>query len=92
VIGPNVNRDQLALDAPLMGELIGLGLRYAGETPVEVNLVPASVQEKNQKKAQMPLFFAAAFIFFLAFVIAAGVNFFLNTKVQSEVSKMNSDL
>ncbi|MEM6601890.1 MAG: type IV pilus assembly protein PilM [Verrucomicrobiota bacterium] len=91
-IGPGVSREQLALDAPLMGELVGLGLRYAGETPVEVDLVPASVREKKQKQAQMPLFFAAAAVFFLAFLMAAGVNFFLNTKVQAQVQSMNADL
>ncbi|MEM6885204.1 MAG: type IV pilus assembly protein PilM [Verrucomicrobiota bacterium] len=91
-IGPNINRDQLALDAPLMGELVGLGLRYTGETPVEVDLVPASVQERKQKKAQMPLFFAAAAVFFAAFLIAAGVNFYLNTKVQSKVAQLKKEL
>jgi len=91
-IGPDVNREQLALDAPLMGELVGLGLRYAGETPVEVDLVPASVKESNQKKAQMPLLFAAAAIFLFAFLVAGGVNFFLNMKVQSQVQSMNTEL
>lgn len=91
-IGPEVNRDQLALDAPLMGELVGLGLRHTGETPVEVDLIPASVKEMKKKKAQMPLLVGAAMIFFVALLVAAGVNFFLSMKVQADVTTMRTDL
>jgi type IV pilus assembly protein PilM len=91
-IGPDINRERLALDAPLMGELVGLGLRYAGETPVEVNLIPASVTERKKKQAQMPLLFLGLIIFFSAFLVAAGVNFMQNAKVQQQVTQMRSDL
>ncbi len=91
-IGPDINREQLAQDAPLMGELVGLGLRYAGETPVEVDLVPASVRERNKKKTQMPLLILAAAVFFFAFIVVAGVNFYQNMQVQAEITTMQSDL
>jgi len=91
-IASSINKDQLAKDAPVMGELVGLGLRYRGETPMEVNLVPRSVKEKERKKAQMPMLLAAVGIFFLALLLAAGANVIKTSQVQGEVRVLQSDL
>lgn len=46
-----------------MGELIGLGLRGAGSTPIRIDLVPSSVEQARANERRKPVLIAAAAIF-----------------------------
>ncbi len=49
-------RQKLEEVAHSMGEVIGLGLRMATECPIEINLVPPSIQRRRQLLKKMPFF------------------------------------
>lgn len=91
-VSPQVNREALSRDAFALGEMVGLALRRAGECPVEINLRPQSLREATRKKSQMPVLTFALIIWLLAFLIAAGANYYRLTGVQGQVAQRKSDL
>lgn len=59
-VDKGVNVDEIAKDAHLMGELIGLAARRMGKSQLKLDLVPDSVQkEKELDKRKNKLIFAA---------------------------------
>lgn len=46
-----------------MGELIGLGLRGSGSTPIRIDLVPSTVEQARADERRKPVLMAAAAIF-----------------------------
>ncbi|MGF1677924.1 MAG: type IV pilus assembly protein PilM [Candidatus Methylacidiphilales bacterium] len=91
-IGAGVDRNRLSLEAPLMGELVGAGLRFAGDTPVEINLTPQSITKQKQKSAQMPTLAATLLVFCLAFLVSVGVNLLQLSQVRSQIETLQADL
>lgn len=46
-IAPNVDEERLAADWHLLAEVVGLGMRKVGSTPVEINLLPPSIVRES---------------------------------------------
>jgi type IV pilus assembly protein PilM len=91
-VSSDVDREALSRDAFALGEMVGLALRRAGECPVEINLRPQSMREETKKKSQMPILILALFVWLLAFLIAAGANFYRTMEVNKQIAVLESDL
>ncbi|MGB1130546.1 MAG: pilus assembly protein PilM, partial [Haloferula sp.] len=61
-IASSVDTDVLSREAHTMGELIGLGLRSAGKSKLNIDLVPAKVGEARAADKRKPFLIAAAAI------------------------------
>ena len=59
-IDPQISREDLARCAHFYGEVVGLGLRKHTECPIEVNLVPKSLRNREQMEQKRPYLVAAA--------------------------------
>lgn len=68
-IGPGVQIEELEKVAHAFGEVVGLGLRNLAQCPVELNLVPKSIRNRQQFDQKKPYFIAA--IFALVLVVFA---------------------
>ena len=73
-----------AKDAHSLGELVGVALRSAGKCPVEIDLIPESVQKQNELNAKKPFLFAAAACLFGA--LLAVMSFFVSGKSKAETA------
>ncbi len=71
-IDPAISVEELAKVAHGFGEVVGLGLRNAAQCPVELNLVPKTIRQKQQFDAKKPYFIATIFSLVLV-VIAYGL-------------------
>ncbi|MDA3799642.1 MAG: type IV pilus assembly protein PilM [Kiritimatiellae bacterium] len=58
-ISPNISVDQLNADVTVLGEVVGLGVRYAGGCPIEINLMPASIVAQKIMRKRRPFFVAS---------------------------------
>ena len=68
-IAPTVQIEELEKVAHAFGEVVGLGLRNLAQCPVELNLVPKSIRNRQQFEQKKPYFIAA--IFSLVLVVFA---------------------
>ena len=59
-IAEHISREELSKSAHCFGEVIGLGLRRVTHCPVEVNLLPKSLQARKQMRLKRPYFLGAA--------------------------------
>ena len=59
-ISEQVSREDLAKCAHFFGEIVGLGLRRVTHCPLEVNLLPKSIQVRKKMQLKRPYFFGAA--------------------------------
>lgn len=64
-----VDKERLATVAHQFGEVVGLGLRNLAHCPVELNLMPKSIRQREQLSSKQPYFIAA--VFSLVLVVAA---------------------
>jgi hypothetical protein len=77
-IDPAVNLEELARVAHSLGEVVGLGLRNLAQCPIELNLMPKSIRQRQQLDQKKPYFIAAVLSVVLA-LLAMG--WFYDTKV-----------
>jgi hypothetical protein len=68
-IAQGLQTDELEKVAHGFGEVVGLGLRNLAQCPVELNLVPKSIRNRQQFEQKKPYFIAA--IFSLVLVVFA---------------------
>jgi len=68
---PSVNLEELAKVAHCFGEVVGVALRNLAECPVEMNLMPKSLLQRQQISQKKPYLIAAAFSLILV-VLAFG--------------------
>jgi len=61
-IGKGVDADRLQGEAHMMGELVGLGLRGIGKAKINIDLVPATVEQSRASERRKPMLIAAAAI------------------------------
>jgi len=61
-IDGRVSREDLAKCAHFFGEVVGLGLRRVTHCPLEVNLLPKSLQARKRTRLRRPYFFGAAVV------------------------------
>lgn len=73
-IAPSVNIEELAKVAHAFGEVVGLGLRNPTRCPIELNLIPKTIRQRQQLNQKKPYFIAAAISLILA-VLAMGLFF-----------------
>ena len=59
-LGPDVDKEKLADIAHMFSEPIGLALRNMTSCPVEISLMPHSLQKSIEFKAKTPFFYASA--------------------------------
>jgi len=64
-LDPSTNREELAKVAHSFGEVVGLGLRNLAHCPVELNLMPKSILQRQQLNQKKPYFGAAVFCLIL---------------------------
>ena len=62
-VAKGMDMDRLQREAHLMGELVGLGLRGIGKSVINIDLVPASVEQQRAGEKRRPLLVAAAAVF-----------------------------
>jgi hypothetical protein len=55
-LDPHTNREELAKVAHSFGEVVGLGLRNLAHCPVELNLMPKSILQRQQLNQKKPYF------------------------------------
>jgi len=65
-IDPSVDLEELGKVAHTFGEVVGVGLRRPAQCPVELNLVPKSILERQQFNQKKPYFIAAVCSMILA--------------------------
>lgn len=70
-INPAVNIEELEKSAHLLGEVVGAALRNIAECPVEMNLMPKSLLQRQQISQKKPYLIAAVFSLVLV-VLAFG--------------------
>ncbi|HAV62940.1 MAG TPA: hypothetical protein DCY13_11315 [Verrucomicrobiales bacterium] len=70
-IDPGINLEELAKIAHIYGEVVGLALRNLAQCPVELNLMPKSLLQRQQINQKKPYLIAAVFSFVLV-VLAFG--------------------
>lgn len=82
----NVNAEQVAHEAHLLGELVGLALRSVTTCPMELNLRPASVVARQQLEKRRPFFIVAAACFVLA-LLGWGIYFTRAGQIERRASE-----
>ncbi len=80
---PSVNLEELAKVAHSFGEVVGVALRNLAECPVEMNLMPKSLLQRQQISQKKPYLIAAAFSLILV-VLAFGFLYSSLAAVKSE--------
>lgn len=58
-VAGKVDQAKLKADAHALGELVGLALRGLGNTPVELDLIPRTVQRERTMQRRAPLYWLA---------------------------------
>src|SRR5688500_19818437 len=76
-IDPSVNVEDLAKVAHSFGEVVGLGLRNLAQCPVELNLIPKSIRNKQAFDSKKP-YFIATVVSLILVVFALGY-FYMRT-------------
>ena len=87
-LDPQTNREELAKVAHSFGEVVGLGLRNLAHCPVELNLMPKSILQRQQLNQKKP-YFAAAVCALILIVFAFG---WFYQRVATEKSKALQEL
>lgn len=84
-VGQAVDVDRISSESHLLGELVGLALRSVDKAPLEIDLVPASIQLVREERRRRPYLIAAA-----GLTLAACAAFFAtNTaKLSAEEAKV----
>ena len=68
-LGPDVEKEKLADIAHMFSEPIGLALRNMTSCPVEISLMPHSLQKSIEFKAKTPFFYASAATLLLCLLV-----------------------
>ncbi|MBM3860786.1 MAG: type IV pilus assembly protein PilM [Verrucomicrobia bacterium] len=91
-LGSGVSRDDLARCAHFLGEVVGLALRKMSECPIEVNLLPRSVQERKQARQKRPYLAGAAIGALLVPLCLMGFNQRATVLKQTQLAEVNREV
>ena len=91
-VAPQVSRDKLAKDIPLMGVTVGLALRKLGNCPIEVDLTPPTVKKAQEVRSRAPFLAIGAVIMLLVFAFAIFANWWQANHESEFVDNFKSDL
>lgn len=89
-IGKNVDTSVLERSAHTMGELVGLGLRGSGMSTLNIDLVPAVVEQSRATERRKPYLIAAAAVFLAGLGLWAALQNMAASKAANEGKKMQS--
>jgi type IV pilus assembly protein PilM len=87
-IGKNVDPAVVEREAHLMGELIGLGLRGIGKSAINIDLVPAVVEQSRAADRRKPFLIGAAAVVLFGFGTWAALQNVAAGKAADEQRKM----
>lgn len=87
-VGTGVNTDLVASQAHQLGEIVGLALRSAGNTAVNIDLVPRVVQRERAELKRRPFIGAAAALTLVAF----GALYYGNSQKATDVTGKLSEV
>ncbi len=85
LVDADADAERLGKEAHMMGELVGMGLRGLSSCPMELDLVPETVQKARELDARKP-FFVTAGLGVLALMAAAGFHFHRGSVLAEEQS------
>lgn len=68
-LASHIDREALAEVAHMFSEVIGLGLRYATECPIEITLIPPSLKKQQELQKKAPYFYASVASLILCLLI-----------------------
>lgn len=88
-VGKGVNLELLQSEAHLMGELVGLGLRSIGKAKINIDLVPATVEQSRAAERRKPMLIAAAVILMAGAAAYAGFQSLAAGKAADENKTMS---
>jgi hypothetical protein len=88
-VGKNVDVVKLQQEAHLMGELVGLGLRGAGKSKINIDLVPSSVAQSRAAERRKPFLIAAAALVLAGSAAFAGLQAAAASKAADAAKRMS---
>jgi type IV pilus assembly protein PilM len=89
VIGKGVDPAIVQREGHLMGELVGLGLRGIGQSAINIDLVPAVVEQSRAADRRKPFLIAAAAVFVAGCGIWAAMQHAAAGKARDEARTMS---
>ncbi len=87
-ISKDVDTSVLQQEAHMMGELVGLGLRGIGKSSINIDLVPAAVEQLRDADRRKPFLIAAAAILIAGFSVWAVMKQLAASKANDELRTM----
>ncbi|MEI6604030.1 MAG: type IV pilus assembly protein PilM [Verrucomicrobiota bacterium] len=87
-VGKGVDTAVLQREAHLMGELIGLGLRGLGKSAINIDLVPAVVEQIRAADRRKPLLISAAAVFLAGVATWSALQFVASGRAQDKTRTM----
>ncbi len=87
-VGSGVDTDALSKEAHTLGELIGLGLRAAGKSKLNIDLVPAKVGQLRAAEKRRPFLIGAAAAFLVGLGVWAAMQAGAAGKAQEKVAEV----
>lgn len=91
-VGKGVDVDQVAAEAHLLGELVGLGLRGVDKAPLEIDLVPDVVSRERDIERRKPWLLAASGILLLGLSAWAWSRMSDNNRAESETRDLQAKI
>jgi Tfp pilus assembly protein PilN len=82
-IEPQIDLEDLAKVAHSFGEVVGLGLRNLAQCPVELNLIPKSIRNKQAFDSKKP-YFVATVVSLILVVFALGYFYIRTAEIKRE--------
>lgn len=89
-VGKGVDVDQIAAEAHLLGELIGLGLRGVNEAPLEIDLVPDVVSKERDIERRKPFLIGASTVLLVALAAWAWSNMSKKNEAIAQVEELQA--
>ena len=83
-VGKGVDTTVLQREGHLMGELVGLGLRGIGKSTINIDLVPAVVEQSRAADRRKPFLIGAAAVLLAGFAAWTGFQFMAASKAEKE--------
>lgn len=91
-VGKGVDVDQIAAEAHLLGELVGLGLRGVGQAPLEIDLVPDVVSRERDVERRKPWLMAASGVVVLGLACWTWSNMSRKKEADSQFATLSAEV
>ncbi len=88
-VGQGVDVDQVSLEAHMLGEIVGLGLRSIDKAKLKIDLVPDVVREERADAKRKPLLIAAASLLIGSCTIYTATGYMAKNKAISDAESSN---